>query len=801
MGTKRERTMVVGPEGTYRFQTGMVTASLLNLGLSMAEAFDGSAELRAEVRGRASIPTDELEARIKEVAAAALGHNPEPPPRPDLPLIRTAGGTGRFSTSRLLRFALTAGLDLDQAIALAHQVEKALREHSVPELEESEAEALVRGVLRSEFGERATRRYELTASIRRSDRPLLILIGGATGTGKSTLATELAFRLGISLVTSTDMVREAMRSVLSREVVPGLHDHSFRGMALGGQSLSDPRERVLAGFHQQSDQVAVGVRAIVRRAARESTSMVIEGTHLRPPFHRYVPADVEVVLSGLLLAVPSSRAHERRFPKRAKAQPQRGAVDYLESFQAVRWIHDDLLTEAEEHSSVVVASESLDTSIDHVIEVLSRTVDFAPAPRTSALTAVLAPATLFLILDGLADRPSPALGGRTPLGAADIPFIERLAAVGGQGQVQTGKSFDTPPETDEGLMALLAGPMAPGAHMGRGLLEALGLGLSAPPDAVIFRGNLATRGEGRQLLDRRAGRIRAGTGDLLADLLDVPLSGGLRGSIRPAHEHRVVVMLRGPGLSAAVSNTDPGSSALDMRIQPAGVTEDDPDAQRTAKALDELLEKASRHLGSHPLNNERSRQGLPVANCVITRGASSSRGLPAPRLSPSQAAMVAGCSTAQGVARAVGLQPVHSHAMTANLDTNIDAKLDAAASLLEHRGLVAVHLKGTDIAAHDRRPLEKRDFIERVDAALGRMLRDHKETAEGLRIVLSSDHGTDSNTGDHMTDPVPLLISRWSSDLDHAEDRAPFDEQTAESGALGLLKPGELHELLWGADT
>ncbi|MCO4770260.1 MAG: alkaline phosphatase family protein [Deltaproteobacteria bacterium] len=799
MGTrKRERTMVVGPEGSYRFQTGMVTAALIQRGLLMPQAFDGSARIRDALRGRAEIGVDELEASIDALAAEALGHALVPERVSDLPQVRGTAGMAPFSTNRLLRFALTAGLTPDQAIDLAHLVEGRLRVLGRAIIDEGEAEDIVFGVLAEEFGERERRRYELITSIRLSERPLIVLIGGATGTGKSTVATELAFRLGISQVTSTDMVREAMRSVLSREVVPGLHDHSFRGMALGGQALSDPRERVLAGFRQQADQVAVGLRAIVRRAARESTSMVIEGTHVLPPFHRYVPADARVVVAGLVLALNSKRAHRQRFPQRASAQPQRPSADYLGSFQAVRWIHDDLLAEAEEHGALVVPSSSLDSTVDQVLEVLSRSIDFAPgAPSTTSFQR-LEPRTLFLILDGVADRPSTALGGQTPLGAAHLPVLRRLAAAGGQGQVQTGSGGDTPPETDEGLLSLLAGPRDRGGRLGRGLLEALGMGVNVPRDAVVFRGNFATcRGQG-EIVDRRAGRIRSGTGDLLAELRDVRLSDGIRGSLTPAHEHRVVVMLRGPGLSDAVSDTDPGSSALDQRVLDAHPKDGSPEAARTSRALKELLVRAREHLAAHPLNAERARQGLAIANCIITRGAASGRELPKPRISPLQAAMVAGCTTAHGVARAVGLQPVTSHAMTANLDTDLGAKFEAAADLLTDRGLVVVHIKGTDIAAHDRRPLEKRDFLERVDKALGAMLEAHPTLAEGLRIVLSADHGTDSSTGDHLPDPVPLLVARWSEEVAEGDEQ-PFDEQSSASGALGLLLPGELQELLWGA--
>lgn len=786
--------MVVGAEGSWRFQTGMVTAALLSRGLSMAQAFEGSATLRDELRGRKRIRSEDLESRIDDVATEVLGHEPQPPTTGELPRLRLTGEPAPVVTDRLLRYAVTAGLTPDQALDLVRQVDEQLRRRG---LGEDAVDGIVEELLDQQFGARAARRFALTAAIRQARQPVVILIGGATGAGKSSLATELAFRLGISLVTSTDMVRETMRSVLSREVVPGLHEHSFRGMVLGGHALSDPREKVLAGFRQQADQVAVGVRAIIRRAAREASSMVIEGTHLVPPFRHYLPADASVIMAGLLLAVPSEKSHAKRFPRRAALARDRAAQDYLDAFQSVRWIHDELLSEAEESDELVVAGGTLDDNVDQAIEVLSRALEFAEPAELRLRVRTLSPRTLFLILDGLADKPSRALGGKTPLAAARKETIGILAAHGGQGRVQTSRRPGEAPETDEGMLALLAAPSDGDARLGRGMLEALGLGVGIPPDAVVLRGNLATRKGPADLVDRRAGRIRSGTSDLLIELRDVALAGGIRGSIQPAHEHRVVVMLRGPGLSAAVADTDPGSHALDQRVRPAVATDEDPASARTAAALQELLDRAARHLAAHPLNAERQRLGRLPANCVITRGAASAKVLPRPSFSPTQAALVAGCSTALGVARAAGLQPVRGHGMTANLDTDIDAKFDAAVELLGTRGLVVVHLKGTDIAAHDRRPLEKRSFIERVDAALGRMLRAHPELSEDLRIVLSADHGTDSNTGDHLADPVPLLVSRWRAEDADAEETASFDEDSAQSGALGLLQPGQLHDLLW----
>ena len=123
----------------------------------------------------------------------------------------------------------------------------------------------------------------------------------------------------------------------------------------------------------------------------------------------------------------------------------------------------------------------------------------------------------------------------------------------------------------------------------------------------------------------------------------------------------------------------------------------------------------------------------------------------------------------------------------------MDAKFNAAADLLSQREFVAIHIKGTDIAAHDKRPLEKRDFISRIDAALGRFLQEQPEVSQGLRIVVSADHGTSSISGNHIADPVPLLVATWGGQ----GEAATFDEDNAALGALGLLHPGELNDVLW----
>jgi 2,3-bisphosphoglycerate-independent phosphoglycerate mutase len=629
---------------------------------------------------------------------------------------------------------------------------------------------------------------------------LFLLLGGATGTGKSTLATELAARLGIRFVTSTDMIRETMRTVLSADVVPGLHDHSFRGMLSGGRVLSKPRERVLAGYRQQCDQVAVGVRAVIRRAMRERTHMILEGTHLVPPFQRYLPTGTDAIGAGLVLAVIDEEKHKSRFPRRAKAQRDRRAETYLEAFQSVRWIHDDLLSAAEDSNAVEVTSEDLEITMRAVVDYLSRAIPFEKMDEDSPAISVPGmggaapegPRTLFLILDGLGDDPNPALGGKTPLAAADTPTFEALAGRGGQGQVMTSNTPGKAASTNEGLLALLGHPGS-GRTIRRGMLEALGNGVPIAQGSILFRGNLATVQEDGTLVDRRAGRIRAGIEELVGDLREIQLPGGIVGNVYAGHEHRLTVMLQGVNLSGAVSDTDPGGEAIIQRILDPEALDDSPEAARTVAALKTLLDQAQQVLVDHPVNLERKRRGLYPANCIITRGSSEVGDMPPPRHTPQTAALISACPTALGVARAVGMESATSPEMTGNLDTNLEAKFAAAAELLRDRQFVAVHFKGTDIAAHDRRPLEKRDFISAIDAALGRFLWQNPLISDGLRVVVSADHGTSCLTGNHTSDPVPLLVSSWS---DHGEPEA-FDEESAESGAMGMIGPGELSALLF----
>ena len=145
-------------------------------------------------------------------------------------------------------------------------------------------------------------------------------------------------------------------------------------------------------------------------------------------------------------------------------------------------------------------------------------------------------------------------------------------------------------------MRTLGPPWAPGGQQGdrsRPAQEPWATAVPLAPGAVVFRGNMATVGKDGVLLDRRAGRIGAGVQDLLVDLTNVPLPGGVVGH-HPGHEHRLTVILQGPKLSGQVGDTDPVARPSVQRCLESEALDDTPEAARTVEALKALLNKAQK---------------------------------------------------------------------------------------------------------------------------------------------------------------------------------------------------------------
>lgn len=360
--------------------------------------------------------------------------------------------------------------------------------------------------------------------------------------------------------------------------------------------------------------------------------------------------------------------------------------------------------------------------------------------------------TVLLIIDGLGDLPVGSLGGRTPLEAAATPNLDRLAGAGNYGLVDPIRPGEVP-NTHSGAGVLLG--MFPGqaGQLFRGPVEAAGLGLELQPGDVALRSNFATLeslADGFQVLDRRAGRIDAGTQELSALFDHMDLGDGISVSLTPTEQHRGVLVLSGPGLDVAISDTDPGDRALPAKLPECRALQ--PGAEFTAGLLNRFTRIAHERLSGHPVNRDRAARGELPANGIIVRGAGLVAEMKNLVLEQGlSACVVSGCNTVSGLGRILGFDVVNDERFTADLDTNLDAKFSAAIGQLARHDLAYVHIKAPDLCAHDRQPLAKRDFLERLDTALSPLLEQE------LLVAVAADHTTDSNTGLHTADPVPAL--------------------------------------------
>lgn len=771
----------------HPFLRGMITHDLIQRGLSFDDAYAAARALRDRIADREEIETSELNDLIEEQLVSMFGHSPRvdlssTDPGAALPMVQDRGGKEQpFSRGLLAKSLLAAGVDADRAYRLVTDLQAELRSERVASLDRIELGRRVGNFLERVEGHPVAARYRMVRRIGQLPRPLVLYLAGTAGTGKSTLALELAPLLRIYRINATDTIRQVMRMVFSPAILPGLHRSSFEvGREDQRLDWGETHGSVLSSFEEQAIRVCVGVRAVVERALVENMSIIVEGAHLIPPLVPFADLEGGAYQVMLLLSTLEEEVHRSRFVERGRLAGRR-AEHYLDNFAAIRLIQEHALQEAESHDIPILDTSDSESIVPRSLRLLTSALERKVPWISQAVEDTSHASTLYLVVDGMADRPIRSLGGRTPLQAARTPTFDRLAAEGVCG-VADPVAPGVVPDTASGSLALLGqSPMA----LQRGPIEALGAGLSLDPGDIALRGNLATLDDKGRVVDRRAGRIRDGASELAAALDRVVLPGDIGSQVeirvQATTEHRLAIVLHGEGLSSSIVGSDPGDAAGIVRpLIPRPKDPLDESATRTAQVLALAEEEARRILAVHPINEERRRKGLPVAGAVLTRGAGRIHRLAgiAPEGRPLDVSLISGDQTLLGLAQWLGAQPLSRASMTANLDSDLGLKFRLAREELDRRDLVVVHVKGADIAAHDRRPELKVEFLERVDKELGQLL---EELSEPIRVAIAADHATLAETGQHASDPVPVLI--WGPGV-APDDVAVFDELAAADGRL-----------------
>ncbi len=229
------------------------------------------------------------------------------------------------------------------------------------------------GIMESDLGMHAAQRYRAWSTFRRSGLPMIVLIGGCTGTGKSTVAAELALRLDIGRTLSTDILREVMRLIVSEESEPGLHASTFTAWRAGQaaeDAASHDTSTLIAGFRAQAATLSVAIDGVIGRSVKERASTIVEGIHIHPAYHEHL-AHQDALVVPVLLTIPSEDELKRHFIRRGQQAPTRGASHYLENFQAIWQLQAHLIEEAARYGVAVIPNIRLEKTLQQVMEVIT----------------------------------------------------------------------------------------------------------------------------------------------------------------------------------------------------------------------------------------------------------------------------------------------------------------------------------------------------------------------------------------------------------------------------------------------
>ena len=404
------------------------------------------------------------------------------------------------------------------------------------------------------------------------------------------------------------------------------------------------------------------------------------------------------------------------------------------------------------------------------------------------------------MLDGVGDLPHPDLAGKTPLEAATTRNMDVLAKNGSMGQViSVGKGIA--PESDIAVFNMLGYKFQHSDYVGRGVIEAIGIGVDFKDGDLALRGNFATLDNEGKIIDRRAGRKieREDTEKISKEIEKKIRFSNPNASVvvAPTVDHRVIVRLRdSKPLSSEISNTDPAYARVDgmgiakavsdfMKIEKCIPLEQTEDAASAAILVNEFTEQSLEIMKKSDVNKQRSQKNKKLLNSILLRDA----GNKYPNVKPINDLHSMNFSCIVDMPVEVGISNIlKMKTFNAGGLTDYEGKASVAAQAMETENAIYVHLKGPDDFGHDGDAIGKMKNIEEIDKRFFGTLLDRIDVSK-IAVMISADHSTPCIYKRHSDDPVPLLIS---GDMITNDDTQRFTEAEAKKGAIGLIEGAQV---------
>lgn len=275
-----------------------------------------------------------------------------------------------FSKGILASSIAITGIDFITSHKIAMEVEEYLINRNKDAISLGELRSLVFRYISEKTDIQYAEKYLLWQSVGKLKKPLIILIGGATGVGKSIIATVISNRLNIARVTSTDAIREVMRASVSEKLIRPLRGSSYSAyqyLALPPSGVNP----VILGFREQVMAVTVGIEAIINRSIEEKYDTIIEGAHVVPGYLDMEKYKDKALIEHIIVSVDNMEVHKEHFRKRTfETQGSRPIQKYIEHIDKIRIIQEYIEELAQKHNATVIDNYDLDHSIQEVLELL-----------------------------------------------------------------------------------------------------------------------------------------------------------------------------------------------------------------------------------------------------------------------------------------------------------------------------------------------------------------------------------------------------------------------------------------------
>ncbi len=363
------------------FLRGILIRSLQDAGMRFEESY----ALSNLIRNRLSKGKDDLEVSEREIRkmveeSLAVGYDPEilthyrniMPVRNVILVKRDDGQIIPFSRTTHQKRLEPCGLDPENAAEVTAEVYAKLLAQRRQTYTLDQIREITQEQLEKRIGLQVSERYRAWSRFIHSGRPLLVLLGGAPGCGKSTVAAALASHLDIVRTQSSDMLREVMRMMIPKKLLPALHTSSFTAWKkLPLEHHQEPRNVALInGYLTQAELLSVALEGAIQRTLQERVSMILEGVHIHPDLLRKISNPGDAIIVTVMLGVLNADELRARFKGRGKGAPDRRSRRYLEEFDAIWDLQSFLLSEADRSGVPIIRNDDREEAVRQSMQVI-----------------------------------------------------------------------------------------------------------------------------------------------------------------------------------------------------------------------------------------------------------------------------------------------------------------------------------------------------------------------------------------------------------------------------------------------